>query len=72
MIAKIIAKIDNFLYKRIGIVTPIRRAYWRKSSIKIQKELDYQHSKRDYLNRVNGTNMTTHDALVYLDKLYEN
>lgn len=71
MIAKIIVAIDNFLYKRIGIVTPIRRVFWCRQSIKIQKELDYQHGKRDYLNRVNGTNMTTHDALVYLDKLYE-
>ena len=72
MVAKIIVAIDNFLYKRIGIVTPIRQAYWRRQSFKIQRELDYQHNKRDYVNRVYGTNLITRDALSYLDKLCEN
>lgn len=66
MIAKIIAKIDNFLYKYIGIVTPLRRAYWRQRSIKIQKELAYQHGIRDFVNR-HGYNVTTEEAL----KIYE-
>lgn len=50
MIAKIIAKIDNFLFKKIGIVTPLRRAYWRRSSIKIQKEIDIEQRKIKFVH----------------------
>lgn len=62
MIAKIIAKIDNFLYKRIGIVTPIRRAYWRRQSIKLQKEIDIEQSKIDFVHKM-GFDCIGQDAI---------
>lgn len=71
MIAKIISRIDKFLYKKIGIVTPLRRAYWRRNSIKIQKELDYEHANRDFYNRVYNDNKTTKEALKLLNAIYK-
>ena len=52
MIAKIIIAIDNFLYKGIGIVTPLRRAYWNRQSIKLQKEIDIEQCKIDFVHRM--------------------
>ncbi len=63
-----IAKIDNFIYKVIGIVTPLRRAFWRRTAKKIQKELDYQHSIRDFVNN-RGYNVTTEEALRIYEEL---
>lgn len=71
MIAKIVAKIDNFLYKRIGIVTSLRKAYWRKQARSIQVVLDYQHENRDYYNRVYNGNKTTKEALKLLEEIYK-
>ena len=71
MFAKIVAKIDKFLYKYIGIVTPIRRAYWRRQARGIQVELDYQHQNRDFYNRVYNDNKTTKDALRLLKEVYK-
>lgn len=68
MIAKIIAKIDNFIYKYIGIVTPLRRAFWRRASRSIQRELDRQHSIRDFVNN-HGYNVTTEEALRIYEEL---
>lgn len=67
MIAKIIAKIDNFLYKRIGIVTPLRRAYWNRQSIKLQKEIDIEQSKIDFVHKM-GFDCVGQDAI----DLYDN
>ena len=50
MIAKIIIAVDNFLYKRIGIVTPLRRAYWNRQSIKLQKEIDIEQRKIKFVH----------------------
>lgn len=63
MFAKIIAKIDKFLYKYIGIITPIRRVYWHRQSREIQSKLDYEHGNRDFYNRVYNDNKTTKEAL---------
>lgn len=52
MIAKIIVAIDNFLYKHIGIVTPLRRAFWRRNSIKLQKEIDIEQCKIDFVHKM--------------------
>lgn len=65
MFAKLIATIDKFLYKKIGIITPLRRAYWRRNSKRIQTQLDIEHNHRDYINRKYGTNFTTLNALKY-------
>lgn len=71
MITRVIAKIDNFLYKRIGIVTPLRKAYWRKQARSIQVVLNYQHENRDYYNRVYNDNKTTKEALKLLEEIYK-
>lgn len=68
MFATIIAKIDKFLYKYIGIVTPLRRAFWRRTSRSIQRELDRQHSIRDFVNN-HGYNVTTEEALRIFEEL---
>lgn len=66
MIAKIYVTIDNFLYKRIGIVTPIRRAYWRRNSVKIQKEIDIEQSKIDFVHKM-GFDCLGQDAIDLYD-----
>lgn len=71
MISRVIAKIDKFLYKRIGIVTPLRRAYWRRQAKSIQMVLDYQHENRDFYNRVYNGNKTTKEALRLLEEIYK-
>ncbi len=71
MFAKIIAKIDNFIYRYIGIVTPIRRAYWHRQSREIQWKLNYEHGNRDFYNRVYNDNKTTKDALRLLKEVYK-
>lgn len=68
MITTIIAKIDKFLYKYIGIVTPIRRTYWRRESRKLQRQLDREHSIRDFVNN-HGYNVTTEEALRIYEEL---
>lgn len=52
MIAKIIIAVDNFLYKGIGIVTPLRKAYWNRQSIKLQKEIDIEQCKIDFVHKM--------------------
>ena len=68
MIAKVVTKVDNFIYRFIGIVTPLRRAFWRRASRSIQRELDRQHSIRDFVNN-HGYNVTTEEALRIYEEL---
>lgn len=68
MFAKFVAKIDKFLYKYIGIVTPIRRTYWRRTAKKIQRELEREHYIRDFVNN-HGYNVTTEEALRIYEEL---
>lgn len=68
MFTKIIAKVDKFLYKYIGIVTPIRRTYWRRTAKKLQRQLDREHSIRDFVNN-HGYNVTTEEALRIYEEL---
>lgn len=68
MIAKVVTKVDNFIYKCIGIVTPLRRNIWRRTAKKIQRELDRQHSIRDFVNN-HGYNVTTEEALRIYEEL---
>ena len=68
MIAKVVTKVDNFIYKCIGIVTPLRRSIWRRTSRSIQRELDRQHSIRDFVNN-HGYNVTTEEALRIYEEL---
>ena len=68
MFAKIIAKVDNFIYKCIGIVTPLRRNIWRRTAKKIQRELNREHYIRDFVNN-HGYNVTTEEALRIYEEL---
>lgn len=67
MFVKIIVTIDNFLYKRIGIVTPLRRAYWRRQSVKLQKEIDIEQDKINFVHKM-GFDCLGQDAI----DLYDN
>ena len=66
MIAKIVVKIDNFLYKHIGVVTPLRRAYWHRNSVNIQKQIDIEQSKIDFVHKM-GFNCIGQDAIDLYD-----
>lgn len=68
MITKIIVAIDNFLYKRIGIVTPLRRAYWRRQSVKLQKEIDIEQRKIKFVHDM-GANCLGQRAIDAFDKM---
>ena len=63
LISLVIFKIDNVLYKTLGIVSPIRRHSWVLSGKRLQRDLDREHSMRDHLNALNGTSYTTKQAL---------
>lgn len=54
----IIITIDKVLYNVFGVVTPIRRTYWRRRAKELQKALDYQHSKVAKYNSYAATKMT--------------
>ena len=45
ILAYLVFGLDKVLYNVFGVVTPIRRAYWRRRAKEIQKALDYQHNK---------------------------
>ena len=68
MFGKLIVKIDNVLYRTFGIVSPLRKAFWRRSANNIQRKLDIEHSKRDFVNR-HGYNYTTKQAVEIYDSL---
>lgn len=44
ILAYLVFGLDNIIYNVFGVVTPIRRAYWRRKAKKLQKALDYQHT----------------------------
>ena len=66
-VSRVIFKVDNLLYNTIGIVTPFRRAYWKRRSSKVQRDLNIEHSKRDYINATHCSNYTTKKALEIYD-----
>lgn len=68
MLTTIIAKVDNFIYKSFKIVTPLRRTIWHRASRSIQRELDRQHSIRDFVNN-HGYNVSTEEALRIYEEL---
>lgn len=67
LISLVIFKIDNVLYKTLGIVSPFRRHSWVLSGERLQRDLDREHSMRDHLNALNGTSYTTKQALALED-----
>ena len=63
LIAVVVFKIDNVLYKTFGLVSPFRRNAWARRAKKLQEDLDREHAKRDRLNDFYGTSYTTRQAL---------
>lgn len=63
LIAVAIFKIDNALYKTLGVVSSFRRQSWVRQSKKLQRDLDREHSQRDRVNSLFGHNYTTKKAL---------
>ena len=55
--------LDKVLYKAFGIVTPIRRAYWRRRAKEIQKALDYQ---RIFVSERNACRDVDHTGKYYV------
>lgn len=43
LLAYIVFGLDKVLYKTLGIVTPIRRVYWRRRAKAIQRMLNAEH-----------------------------
>ena len=66
-VSRVIFAVDNLLYNTIGVVTPFRRAYWRRRANKTQRELNIEHSKRDYINATHNSNYTTKKAIEVYD-----
>jgi hypothetical protein len=63
LIAVVVLKVDNVLYKTFGLVSPFRRHSWALSGKRLQRDLDREHATRDYLNYLYGTSYTTKQAL---------
>lgn len=57
-LAYLIFGLDKVLYDIFGVVTPIRRAYWRRKAKELQKALDYQHHKVAKYNSYAASKMT--------------
>lgn len=66
-IFRLIIKVDTTLYKTFGIISSFRRNAWARCGRKLQQDLDREHSKRDHLNALKGTNYTTKQALALED-----
>lgn len=64
---RVIFAVDNLLYNTVGIVTPFRKAYWRRRANKIQRDLDREHSIKYYINSLHGSNYTTKKAIEVYD-----
>lgn len=58
-VARAVVSTDNVLYRTFGYVSCFRQHKWDKQAGEIQASLNYQHSRRDRYNRINGTDWTT-------------
>ena len=58
ILAYLVFGLDKVLYNVLGVVTPIRRAYWRRRAKELQKALDYQHNKVAKYNSYAADKMT--------------
>ena len=64
ILAYLLFGFDTILYKVFGVVTPIRRAYWRYKAKKLQKALDYQ---RIFVSERNACRDTAHTGKYYVE-----
>lgn len=62
LIAKLLFKVDNFIYRTFGVVTIIHRAY----NEALQKELDRVHTMRDNSNWLFKNDYTSKKAIEVL------
>lgn len=66
-ISLVIFKIDTFLYRTLGLVSPLRKQSWARQGRRLQRKLNWEHSLRDYINARHGTSYTTKQALALED-----
>ena len=64
ILAYLVFGLDKVLYNVFGVVTPIRRAYWRRRAKEIQKALDYQHI---FVSERNACHDTAHTGKYYVE-----
>lgn len=64
IIAYLVFGLDKVLYNVFGVVTPIRRAYWRRKAKEIQKALDYQYT---FVSERNAYHDIDHTGKYYVD-----
>lgn len=57
--------LDKVLYNVFGVVTSIRRTYWRRRAKELQRALDYQHI---LVAKHNACNDTAHTGRYYVEK----
>lgn len=65
ILAYLVFGLDKVLYKAFGIVTPIRRAYWRRKAKELQKALDCQHT---FVSECNAYHDIAHTGRYYVEK----
>lgn len=65
ILAYLVFGLDKVIYNVFGVVTPIRRAYWRHRAKDIQRALDYQHI---LVAKHNACNDTAHTGRYYVEK----
>ena len=65
ILAYLVFGLDKVLYNVFGVVTPIRRAYWRRRVKELQKALDYHHN---YVAKRNACDDTAHTGRYYVEK----
>ena len=65
ILAYLVFRLDKVLYNVFGVVTPIRRAYWRRRATELQKALDYQHT---FVSERNACDDTAHTGRYYVEK----
>lgn len=64
ILAYLVFGLDKVLYNVFGVVTPIRRAYWRRKAKEIQKALDYQHT---FVSERNACRDIAHTSKYYVE-----
>lgn len=64
ILAYLVFGLDKVLYNVFGVVTPIRRAYWRRRAKDIQKALDYQHI---FVSERNACHDIAHTGKYYVE-----
>ena len=67
ILAYLVFGLDKVLYNVFGVVTPIRRAYWRHRAKEIQKALDYQHT---FVSERNACHDIAHTGKYYVENYH--